>query len=159
MKDYVYIHNAYKCDFIHTEDGAEMISFGNPLPLLIAYDLDDNIVRLTENELGKTIYDNIDKFTRSDCEFICPCFSFTKGNETKLAKRISRLKYAFAYLDNVFKYYDKNKKKWRAIRYDFEENKEIEKAFKLLAESGSFVLGLDKLSIEWYFYTNDVLTN
>ena len=159
MKDYVFIHNVYKCDFIHTEDDVEMIGIGDPLPLLIAYDLDDNIVRQTENELGKTIYDNIDKFTRSDCEFTCPCFSFTKGNETKLAERISKYKFAFAYLDNTFKYYDEIKKKWRAIRYDFEEDKETEKAFKQLAESGSFVLGLDKLSIEWYFNVNDVLTN
>lgn len=160
MKDYIYIYKACKRGFIYTENGVEMVGVGKPLSLLIARDLDDNIVKLTENELGKTVYENIYIFALTDCEFISPCFSFTKGNETKIAKKISKHNnFAFAYLDNTFKFYDKNKKKWRAIRYNFEEEKGTEKAFKLLAESGSFVLGLDKLSIDWYFNANDVLTN
>ena len=156
--DYLFISkfNNNKVVFIH--DNKEIRpNLGSLEPRLMALDDHNNVQILTQSELGKEVFDSLYDLSESSTEFISPCFSFKKGEETDLAEKLGKSKYGFAYLDSKFKYYDRHAKAWRTVRYAF-ENKELELAFKSLALRGSFVLGLDKLSIEDFFNANDVLS-
>lgn len=133
------------------------VKLGSSEPKLVAISHDKPVI-LTQSKLGKDVFDNLYMFVQGSCEFYTPCFSFKKGEEDNLAFQLSFAKYAFAYIDGTFKYYDRHAETWRKVRYFF-ENKEQELAFKALAQKGSFVLGLDKLSIEDFFNANDVLNN
>lgn len=131
-------------------------NLGSPEPRLVAIDRNNPVI-LTQIELGKEVINNLYMFVQGSCEYYSPCFSFERGKETDLAIQLDT-KYAFAYMGNTFKYYDRHTKEWRKVRHFFED-KEQERAFKALAQKGSFVLGLDKLSIEDFFNANDVLNN
>lgn len=133
------------------------VKLGSSEPRLVAINHDSPVI-LTKSKLGNEIFDSLYTLVQSSCEFYTPCFSFKKGEEDNLAFQLSFAKYAFAYLDGTFKYYDRHAEKWRKVRHFF-ENAEQELAFKTLARNGSFVLGLDKLSIEDFFNANDVLNN
>lgn len=127
-------------------------------PKLMAVNEHNDIVLLTEDRLGKEVFDSLYCLSDANTEFTSPCFSFEKGKEDDLAFQLDA-KYAFAYLDGTFKYFDRHAEKWRTVRYDFGDHKDQELAFKALAQKGSFVLRLDKIAIDWYFNANDVLNN
>ena len=155
--DYLFISKFNNNKIVFIRDNKEIRpNLGSEEPRLMALDDHNNVQILTQSELGKEEFDKLYELAQNNCEFISPCFSFKKGEETDLAEKLGKSKYAFAYLDGKFKYYDRRTKAWRTVRYAF-ENKELELAFKSLALRGSFVLGLDKLSIEDFFNANDVL--
>ena len=155
--DYLFISkfNNNKMLFVTCDGNAIKPNLGSSEPRLMAI-CEHDIVLLTKEELGKEVFDSLYDLSESSTEFISPCFSFKKGEETNLAEKLGKSKYAFAYLDSKFKYYDRHAKAWRTVRHAF-ENEELELAFKSLAQKGSFILGLDKLSIEDFFNANDVL--
>ena len=142
--------------FVTSDGNAITPNLTSPVPKLMAVSEHNDIVLLTQSELGKEAFDSLYCLSESSTEFISPCFSKEKGEESNLAEKLGKSKYAFAYLDSKFKYYDRHAKAWRTVRHAF-ENEELELAFKSLAQKGSFILGLDKLSIEDFFNANDVL--
>ena len=127
-------------------------------PKLLASNEHNEIIPLTEDKLGKEVFDSLYCLSDVNTEFTSPCFSFEKGKETDLAFQLDT-KYAFAYIDGVFKFFDWHTETWRIIRYDFGDHKDDELAFKTLAQNGSFVLRLDKIAVDWYFNANDVFNN
>lgn len=158
MKFYMNINKYHTNKLVMITDDAEPIFVSSSVPKLIALEGGKVINILLESRLGKKIFDSLYILAQSSCDYYSPCFSFKKGEETYLAEKLSKSKYAFAYIDGEFKYFDKHTKAWCTIRYAF-ENKDQELAFKTLAQNGSFVLGLDSLSIEDFFNANDVLNN
>ena len=159
MKYYTNISKYYTDKLIYITGDAEPIFVSASVPKLIVLEGGKVINIMTESRLGKEVFDSLYWLSDANCEFTSPSFSFEKGEETALAEKLNKSKYAFAYIDGKFKYFDKGTKEWRTIRYDFGDCKDQELAFKTLAQNGSFVLGLDKIAIDWYFNANDVLNN
>lgn len=154
---YLFITKLNNNKVVFLQDDKEIRpNLGSEEPRLMVFDDRNNVQILTQIELGKEEFNDLYILAQSNCEYYAPCFSFKKGEETNLAEKLGQSKYAFAYLDGKFKYFDKHTEAWRTVRHAF-ENEEFELAFKSLARNGSFVLGLDKLSIEEFFNANDVL--
>ena len=155
--NYLFISKFNNNKIVFIRDNKEIRpNLGSEEPRLMALDDHNNVQILTQSELGKEEFDKLYVLAQSNCEYISPCFSVKKGEESNLAEKLGKSKYAFTYLDSKFKYYDRHAKAWRTVRHAF-ENEELELAFKSLAQKGSFVIGLDKLSIEDFFNANDVL--
>ena len=157
MKTYLYINQYYRNKVLYFAD-RKPVHIGSYVPKLIAFDDRDNIVILTKRKLGKEIFDNLYKIALDRCDY-SPCFSFEKGKETDLAFQLYfSSKYAFAFMDNTFKYYNNHLEKWCDVHHFFEDLDWAE-AFETLAQKGSFVLGLDKSIVEDFFDPDDVFNN
>ena len=156
MKTYLFINQYYRNKVLYFAD-RKPVHIDSYVPKLIAIDDHNDIVILTKRKLGKEIFDNLYKIALDRCDY-SPCFSKEKGKETDLAFQLGKFKYAFAFMDNTFKYYNRKLEKWCDVHYFFDDP-EWTKAVLTLAQKGSFVLGLDKQIVENFFDPDDVFNN
>lgn len=156
MKNYLYISQYYRNKVLYFAD-RKPVHISPRVPKLIAVDEHNDIVILTKSKLDKEIFDNLYEIALDRCDY-SPCFSFEKGKETDLAFQLGIFKYVFAFMDNTFKYYNRQLEKWCDVHY-FCDDLDWANAFLTLAQKGSFVLGLDKSLVEDFFDPDDVFNN
>ncbi len=150
---FLFIENAHEWLHSFSVDGGYMEEPGKPLGCLNADNKDGDTIKITNESVPEKLYNSLKFFSHSTCEFTAPCFSNEMSFDELMDCVTSQYhKYLFRYAYNKAQCFDSQSKTWYNVRSDPDALNHL----RIISNFGNFILGLDHMSIYWYFNCNDV---
>lgn len=149
MSTFTFIHDRY--NYIHSFAGGEYLECHTNR--LEGYQCLEGYIK--SSDIAEDLYKNLNYFTRRTCEFVQPCYS-DQLSVTEMLNRIVEehggLWYYFTLENNLItEYYREDNRdtffKKKVLYPWYIQNKETIKMLRKVTQHGTFVLGIDKLSI------------